>query len=57
MEEGRFLNKGSAEEMLLKNLLFSHLSRSTLYVEASFTDDLGSVGALEMQEIFFSVAR
>ena len=43
--------------MLLKNLLFSHLSRSTLYVEASFTDDLGSVGALEMQEIFFSVAR
>lgn len=39
--------------MLLKNLfLFSHLSRPTLYVEASFTDDLGRVGALEMQEIF-----
>ena len=44
--------------MLLKNLfLFSHLSRPTLYVGASFTDDLGSVGALEMQEVFFSVAR
>lgn len=52
-EEGRFLNKGSGEEMLLKNLfLFSYLSRPTLYVEASFTDDLGRVGALEMQEIF-----
>ena len=39
--------------MLLKNLfLFSHLFRHILYVEASFTDDLGSVGALEMQEIF-----